>query len=98
MVKLPVCIFLVLQTVDGIVVPPPSSEFLIPTVDYLLTRTRFRIRTDQSASEINKMEKVRTSVDSFPVYKELFGKFALLALLAILLELVFNWFIIRRFV
>jgi Ca-activated chloride channel family protein len=49
-------------------------------------------------SEINKMEKVRTSVDSFPVYKELFGKFALLALLAILLELVFNWFIIRRFV
>ena len=49
-------------------------------------------------SEINKMEKVRTTVDSFPVYKELFGKFALLALLAILLELVFNWFIIRRFV
>ena len=49
-------------------------------------------------SEIHKMEKVRTSVDSFPVYKELFGKFALLALLAILLELVFNWFIIRRFV
>ena len=49
-------------------------------------------------SEINKMEKVRTTVDSFPVYKELFGKFAVLALLAILLELVFNWFIIRRFV
>lgn len=49
-------------------------------------------------SEINKMEKVRTTVDSFPVYKELFGKFALLALLAIVLELVFNWFIIRRFV
>ena len=49
-------------------------------------------------SEINKMEKVRTSVDSFPVYKELFGKFALLALLAIMLELVLNWFVIRRFV
>ena len=49
-------------------------------------------------SEINKMEKVRTTVDSFPVYKELFGKFALLALLAIMLELVFNWFVIRRFV
>ena len=49
-------------------------------------------------SEINKMEKVRTTVDSFPVYKELFGRFALLALLAIMLELVFNWFIIRRFV
>ena len=49
-------------------------------------------------SEINKMEKVRTTVDSFPVYKELFGKFALLALLAIMLELVLNWFVIRRFV
>ena len=47
-------------------------------------------------SEINRMEKARTTVDSFPVYKELFGRYALLALLAILLELVFNWFIIRR--
>ncbi len=47
-------------------------------------------------SEINKMEKVRTTVDSFPVYKELFLKYALLALLALLLELVFNWFVIRR--
>ena len=47
-------------------------------------------------SEINKMEKARTTVDSFPVYKELFGKYALMALLAILLGLVFNWFVIRR--
>ena len=47
-------------------------------------------------SEINKMEKARTTVDSFPVYKELFGRYSLLALLAVLLELVFNWFIIRR--
>ena len=47
-------------------------------------------------SEINKMEKARTTVDSFPIYKELFMQYALLALLAILLELVFNWFIIRR--
>jgi Ca-activated chloride channel family protein len=46
--------------------------------------------------EINKMEKARTTIDSFPIYKELFGKYALLALLALLLELVFNWFIIRR--
>jgi Ca-activated chloride channel family protein len=42
------------------------------------------------------MEKARTTVDSFPIYKELFVQYALLALLAILLELVFNWFIIRR--
>ncbi len=47
-------------------------------------------------SEINKMEKARTTVDSFPVYKELFGMYALLALVALLLELLFNWFVIRR--
>ena len=47
-------------------------------------------------SEINKMEKARTTIDSFPVYKELFGTYALLALLALLLELLFNWFVIRR--
>ncbi len=47
-------------------------------------------------SEINKMEKARTTVDSFPIYKELFGRYALLALLALLLEHVLNWFVIRR--
>ena len=46
-------------------------------------------------SEINQMEKVRTTVDSFPVYKELFGKYALWALLCLLLELALN-FIMRR--
>jgi Ca-activated chloride channel family protein len=48
--------------------------------------------------EINQMEKARTTVDSFPIYKELFGTYALLALLLILAELVLNWFVIRRFV
>ncbi|MBQ0096558.1 MAG: VWA domain-containing protein [Bacteroidales bacterium] len=38
--------------------------------------------------EINKMEKVRTTVDSFPVYKELFPKYALIALIALLLEIL----------
>jgi Ca-activated chloride channel family protein len=47
-------------------------------------------------SEINKMEKARTTVDSFPVYKELFGSFAIWALLSLLLELLLNWFVIRR--
>ena len=46
--------------------------------------------------EINKMEKARTTVDSFPIYKELYSLYALLALIAILLELVLNWFVIRR--
>ncbi len=48
--------------------------------------------------EINKMEKARTTVDSFPVYKEMFGTYALLALLALLAELIFNWFVIRKLI
>lgn len=47
-------------------------------------------------SEINKMEKDRTTIDSFPLYKELFGKYALVALVALLLELVLKMFVIRR--
>ena len=47
-------------------------------------------------SEINRMEKARTTIDSFPIYKELFLGFALLALFALLMELVLNWFVIRR--
>ena len=46
-------------------------------------------------SEINKMEKARTSVDSFPVYKELFGRFGLAALICLLLELIVR-LLIRR--
>ena len=47
-------------------------------------------------SEINKMEKARTTIDSFPVYKELFGVYALLALIALLLEMFLKYFVIRR--
>ncbi len=46
-------------------------------------------------SEINKMEKARTTVDSFPVYKELFGKYALAALICLLLELAVS-LLLRR--
>ena len=46
-------------------------------------------------SEINKMEKARTTVDSFPVYKELFGRWALAALVCLLLELALR-LLIRR--
>jgi Ca-activated chloride channel family protein len=46
-------------------------------------------------SEINKMEKARTTVDSFPVYKELFPKYAFAALVLLLLELVTR-LLIRR--
>lgn len=47
-------------------------------------------------SEINKMEKARTTIDSFPVYKELFMDFALVALICLLLEVLFNAFILKR--
>ncbi len=46
-------------------------------------------------AEINKMEKARTTIDSFPVYKELFGKYALAALICLLLELIVR-LLIRR--
>ena len=47
-------------------------------------------------SEINQMEKTRTTVDSFPVYSELFMRFALIALLALLAELLLRFVILRR--
>ena len=47
-------------------------------------------------SEINRMEKVRTTVDSFPVYRELFGTYALVALAALVLEFLIRIFVLRR--
>ncbi|MDE7128682.1 MAG: VWA domain-containing protein, partial [Bacteroidales bacterium] len=47
-------------------------------------------------SEINKMETSRTTIDSFPIYKELFTGYALAALVAFLLEMMLSFFVIRR--
>ncbi len=52
----------------------------------------------QIYGEINKMEKVRTTIDSFPVYKELFAKYALVALIAFVLEIIIRLFTSRRIV
>ena len=38
--------------------------------------------------EIGQMEKTRTTVDSFPVYKDLFPRYALAALICLLLEIL----------
>lgn len=46
--------------------------------------------------EINKLEKVKTTVDSFPVYKELFLRWGVAALLCLLLSLLMDFFIFRR--
>lgn len=45
--------------------------------------------------EINKMEKNKVQVDSFPLYKELYMPFALTALLALALGLVLKLFVIK---
>ncbi len=47
-------------------------------------------------SEIGKMEKARTTIDSFPVYQELFATYALLALLCLLLEGMVKFLVLRR--
>ena len=41
-------------------------------------------------SEINRMEKTRTTIDSFPVYKDLFPKYAIAALVCLLLEILIS--------
>lgn len=46
-------------------------------------------------SEINKMEKAKTTIDSFPVYKELFGNWGLAALLCLALEIILK-ILLRR--
>jgi hypothetical protein len=42
------------------------------------------------------MEKNRTMVDSFPIYKELFMYFALAALAAIVLEMLLVLFVTKQ--
>lgn len=50
----------------------------------------------QIYGEINEMEKVKISVDSFPIYSEEFMKFAVWALVALLLEAVIRILAARR--
>ena len=46
-------------------------------------------------AEINKMEKSRTTIDSFPIYKELYTRYAVAALVCLLLELLIK-LLLRR--
>ena len=63
--------------------------------DGLYFRATDNTKLAEIYAEINKLEKARTTVDSFPVYKELFGRFALVALVCLLLELVLK-ILLRR--
>jgi Ca-activated chloride channel family protein len=47
-------------------------------------------------SQINEMEKTKSLVDSFPVYKEEFLHFALAASCLLMLELFVKLFVLRR--
>ena len=47
-------------------------------------------------SEINHMETGKTTVENVISYEELFFKYVLWAMVALMLELLFNWFVIRR--
>ena len=65
-----------------------------------LTGGRYFRATDNTKlaeiySEINRMEKARTTIDSFPVYKELFPRYALLTFAFLLLELLIR-LLLRR--
>lgn len=65
------------------------------------TGGRYFRATDKSKlaeiyAEIGKMETTRISVDSFPVYKELFEPYALAALALMLLALLLELIVLRR--
>ena len=46
--------------------------------------------------EINKMEKSKTIVNSFPKYRELYMAFALIAFLAVALEILMRLFVTKH--
>ncbi len=88
--------------VKTMTVPVEIDEKLLQEIASSTGGTYFRA-TDNTKllsiyGEINKMEKVRTTTDSFPVYEELFDKYALMALAAFIIELIFRLLAVRRIV
>jgi Ca-activated chloride channel family protein len=47
-------------------------------------------------NEINQMETGRTTITNAVIYEELFMSYVLWALAAFMIELILNWFVIRR--
>jgi len=80
-------------------VPVEIDEDLLRQISEITGGAYFRA-TDNTKmmeiyGEINQMEKTKTLVDSFPIYKELFMQFALMCLLAIALELFLRLLVLR---
>lgn len=73
-------------------IPVELDETLLQNIASTTGGKYFRATDNTKLSEIyteiNKMEKVRTTIDSFPVYKEMYGKYALIALVCLLAELL----------
>ena len=80
-------------------IPVEIDEDLLKSIASVTGGRYFRAtdntKLSEIYSEINRMEKVRTTIDSFPVYKELFAGFGLAALVCLLLELALR-LIMRR--
>jgi Ca-activated chloride channel family protein len=47
-------------------------------------------------AEINQMEKGKTTISNVVSYEELYLNYVLWALAALMIELLLNWFVIRR--
>ncbi|MBR7157501.1 MAG: VWA domain-containing protein, partial [Bacteroidales bacterium] len=84
-----------LQQVE-VQIDEPLLEKIAQETDGKYFRATDNTKLLEIYGEINKMEKSRTLVDSFPMYKELFMNFALVALAAIVLELLLRIFVVKQ--
>ena len=84
-----------LQQVE-VQIDEPLLEKIAQETDRKYFRATDNTKLLEIYGEINKMEKSRTFVDSFPLYKELFMNFALIALAAIVLEMLLRMFVVKQ--
>ncbi len=80
-------------------IPVEIDEDLLKTIASRTGGKYFRAtdntKLSEIYSEIGKMEKVRITVDNFPVYKELYGGYAFAALICLLFVLIIGLFVRR---
>ena len=80
-------------------IPVEIDEDLLKTIASRTGGKYFRAtdntKLSEIYSEIGKMEKVRITVDNFPVYKELYGGYAFAALICLLFLLILRLFVRR---
>ena len=84
-----------LQQVE-VQIDEPLLEKIAQETDGKYFRATDNTKLLEIYGEINKMEKSKTLVDSFPLYKELFMNFALIALAALVLELLLRLFVVKQ--